>query len=484
VATKMLEQDILNMLNKGNTDLGGGPGYDDARALSQLIMGGGSAAIGGTQLFGQPVNNDLAAELQLGPGTLFDVNGKPMPLPVNQTKSNPAPVPVNSNLKSVLDTADQIAGSLGSPHASGAPITSTLLPNPHGPGSYNPNDPAAVAAVQKAGQEAAKAESASRFIKLLQGEAPTMNPYVSTDPAQAAKDMAVYQQKSKDYEAKLGSSKDIVKNILEGLGIGETTFAKNFNAAAGKAAGEKAGGKNSELPNDLLKSAGTSSFEEKMAKASADGSINAQQQLALERLHDSRIKQATPDVKSTTTAASIRTSADQLQKIEDAYKKTEAYKTGKISDNVKLALAASSKGNVAVEALPLWSKLTQDERDFISQFNVFGMNLRRVSEDSRFSNFDAQKVIDAVGNPLVGKDQYLSQLGAAKENLQTRHDTFIDALNQAKKDTSGFTRYKQKAAAASSIPTGRVEVIGPDGRVGHIPASQLAEAEKQGYKRK
>jgi hypothetical protein len=412
---------VLEQLTNPTHDMGGGPGAGNAQAMAQLILGGGKASVQGADGAMQPI---------MGPGAA------------------PQAAPISENLKSVLDTADQVANSLGSPHGSANPITSTLLPNPYGRGSYDPSNADAVSQVQGQGKQAQQVDTARQFISQLIGQEPTM----SIGHRNSPEEMLAYQQGSANYRQRVGSASPIVNDILKNLGIsGENDYIKAYNKKKGEV--DAKGTKESQSYAELIKSAGNDDFEEKLAGAEAEG-LTANQQLAAARLHDKRLKDKTVGDVDRRALVSVQGSVASLQKIEDAYKETEAYKTGKLSDNLKTVLALSSKGNVAVENLGIFNKLTPAEQNYVAAFNVFGMNLRRVSEDSRFSNFDSQKVIDAIGNPIVGRDQYLAQLGGAKENLITRHDDVIDGLDAIKKDTRGFKRFKEKQSSSAAPKEG------------------------------
>lgn len=251
----------LDSLLNPSQDLGGGPNAADAGALAQLILGGGQASMGGEKLlgtkpaidpvdeavkqarmggFGRAPDEDLAQKIISGevqPGQVLD-------RPIRQTALAPASVDPaaaatsrvrNSNLADVLTTADQIAGSLGSPNAksAGQTITSSLLPNPYGPGSYDPNDPAAVAQVKAAGEKQAKVSQGMDAIKMLRGEAPTVSINHQLSPGE----ILAFQQGNENYRNRLDSTKDAVKGILENLGLGENVYQKEFDKARGKAAG-------------------------------------------------------------------------------------------------------------------------------------------------------------------------------------------------------------------------------------------------------
>lgn len=210
---------VLNQLGGQSVDLGGAARPDDAGAIAQLQMGGGGASLEGTPLFGSAPTNDLAAELQLGPGRLL-MNGPnsslptaagnaTMQLPVQQAQVPVAPKPpLRGTLKEMLDTADQIATSL----TVGTPVKQTLLPNPYGPGSYDPNNAQQVADVKAQGLQAQKVRQAQEAMQQL-----ALRPEFA------------------------GVQKDITRSVLESLGVVPTAEQEAFNKAKGTAAGKAAG---------------------------------------------------------------------------------------------------------------------------------------------------------------------------------------------------------------------------------------------------
>jgi hypothetical protein len=108
------------------------------------------------------------------------------------------------------------------------------------------------------------------------------------------------------------------------------------------------------------------------------------------------------------------------------------------------------------------------------------------------------KFLDYAPSPTVGKysvgpdiEGYTRQL----ENLKKRTDGSIgllksqvdaaygrkapDVSGQVNPDDKGLIK---KSAGQTAIPIDRVTVMSPDGKVGHIPRSQLQDALKQGFK--
>ena len=250
------DDELERLLNPSN-DMGGGAGPRDASAIAKLIMGGGSASLEGQQLFGQPVANDMEEKI-IGPVS---------------TKQ-----PLSKSLQSILESADQIATSLGSVHSKGARsggpseleeatykgvlankpyqdaaeasepnpfrrqvdkelapmreqyftdikkvLGQTLLPNPYGPGSYDPQDKEQVAQVQAQGKKVAETDRSQQMLSSL-----SANPIFSKLPP--------------------AGQSEIVQGLLERMGVTKSDEQKAYAKAKGAAAGELAGGgKTSEL---------------------------------------------------------------------------------------------------------------------------------------------------------------------------------------------------------------------------------------------
>jgi len=210
--------DELERLLNPNQDLGGGAGPRDASAIAKLIMGGGSASLEGQQLFGQPVNNELAAANDMGPGVLMRPGAErtDIQLPGAPQAVVPTKKPLSRSLQSVLDSADQIATSLGSKNVRGDLVTSTLLPNPYGPGSYDPQDKEQVAQVQAQGKKVAETDRSQQMLSSL-----SANPIFSKLPP--------------------AGQSEIVQGLLERMGVTKSEEQKAFAKAKGTAAGTQEG---------------------------------------------------------------------------------------------------------------------------------------------------------------------------------------------------------------------------------------------------
>lgn len=197
----------LEQLVNPTRDLSGGPGgSDSSRAIAQLILGGGSAAVEGQSLFGQPFETGPSA----GSGNLIDAYGNKIELNPSAAPK-PAAAPMRGgSFQAVLDNAKQMAEGL----APGSTAErKTLVANPYGPGSYDPNNPEERQAVLRAGEQAKKVAAAR---ETLQGLAMSDIPKAAQGP--------------------------IIQKILESIGLSQSEYAQAFDQAKGKAEGERAGG--------------------------------------------------------------------------------------------------------------------------------------------------------------------------------------------------------------------------------------------------
>ncbi len=241
------------------------------------------------------------------------------------------------------------------------------------------------------------------------------------------------------------TDKNITGSVVNALGF-DTEQDKTIRAAQTKATASQG----ESIDADLLQAVGTPEFDVKMAEQTMANKLRPNQQLALERLHQSKLKSTMLSDKDRQGLTNVKGTTQLLTSIEDAFKETPAFKTGKVGATLKTALALTQKGASAIELAGVMERLTPEERRFISLFKSSRLSLRRVSEDSRFSNFDAEQVIDALGNPLVGPDLYLDQLNAAKEELTRRHDNALADMKTQGRRVEGFSPVGRK----SNIPQG------------------------------
>ena len=350
-----------------------------------------------------------------------------------------------------------------------------LVANPYGPGSYDPDNPAERAQILAQAPRHKAVEEARQYIKSLTGEPPQLDfGSVVREITGSANNMAdrerlekiapqlaaqTIAQRQQAWTQRQASAAPVVKQVLESLGLGENAYQKAFNAAAGnaagKAAGEKLGGKEvpAGIPPDLLKAArtGAEDFDTKYADfvLNHKGSLTPNQEIALNKMHKEQWNKLTVSDPDTRAITGSRTAYESLKRVQQAYSETSAAKTGKVSDTFKLALQKTAAGALMQDIAPLFGKLTPEERRYVAEFGVFQLNLRGVSQDSRFSNFDSERVIQAVGNPLTGKDQYQAQIGAAVNELGRRHDGILEGLGRQGKRIGNFPKLGAAAPAAA-----------------------------------
>jgi hypothetical protein len=271
----------------------------------------------------------------------------------------------------------------------------------------------------------------------------------------------------------------LVKGILENLGVTPSPYKAAYQEAAGREAGKRSVTGGGASPA-LIKSVGTDDFYKNVDKE-AD-KLDFDDRMKLELMHDRRVKAKTVGDADGRLMPALRGAVDSLDRVVKAYEATPAAQTGKVSETLRTALALTQSGASAQELSQIVRKLTPEERKYIAEYNTFQLNLRSVSQDSRFSNFDSQRVLQAVGNPIVGKDLYMDQAKSALNELTNRYENVLDGLEARGKDVSKYPRFRAKAQPAGA-PTGKVRVVNPNGKAGYIPESQLEEALKAGYKK-
>jgi hypothetical protein len=509
--------DTLDQLINPTNDLGGGPGASDASAIAKLILGGGQASMSGQKLlgagqapdpvqeainrasmggFGVKPDEALAQAVQSGqvqPSQVLDRN-------IGQTALAPAAAPakpVNSNLQGVLDTADQIAGSLGSPNAMSSVIKQTLLPNPYGPGSYDPNDPDAVAQVKAAGLKAAETQKGLDYLKQLRGVAPTLG-QPSRDAAENAFNLNRYKEESATYRSGQDANKDAVKGILESLGLGgENAYQKAYNTAAGKAAGENAGvGSSGDIDVAAKK---LSNYE---MPISALARMPANKRLAI--LNKAEEMSPGFDLKQYETRQKVMNSyssgkdKDNIVRLNTAVDHLEKLKqAGDALNNTDFRLVNGVKnwlnyqgGDPKLAAYSKAVKAVSGEMSTVFK-NTSGTDQEITKWEESLSTAESPRQIqanfDALVNLMRGRvdaldSNYEKAMGKSYPGglFNPKSRAIIQKLGTI--DLGSNSTEKQEAAA--SVPAGRVLMIGPDGREGHVPEGQLEQALKQGYKRK
>lgn len=456
-----LLDELQKLVGGGSVDLGGAPGGDNsARALSQLIMGGGSASVEGTPIIGNPPPEDAALATAMRQAEMGGFGRAPNPALVEALRSGQvdpnavlnrpvspgdypgtitgipamrdvsdaqllqqaqAPgtfqsarniVPLRPGFQQVVDTAKAVADSL-SPRPSQQPST-TLLPNPYGPGSYNPNDPEDVARVKKEGEAFSKTAELRQI--LSSGILSQLPPGAPTG--------------------------EIVKALFENAGIIKSETQKARELAQAKAEGERAGGKGQRgLTPDITRTAGTPEFAEAFANAVARGELKTPAEMvAAESLHDRRIKEARPSEKAALSYQNAEASLRRLDRLGNFY--NEATKGGEsLSQNLKLQLGKNTTWAAFLQnkLIPVSDKLTDAEQAFVAEANSLLIGMRQLYDDNRMSDQDVRNALQALGSPLTGKGLYNKQLDAVKNVVRERAQAILRGEQARGKDVSGLT---------------------------------------------
>ena len=347
----------------------------------------------------------------------------------------------------------------------------TLVANPYGPGSYDPTDPTAVAAVNAAGGNSKKVEQAQQLIKQLTGDKPStdigviMQELLSAAPNAAAAEQIrnngvglasqLATQREQAWTQRQQAVSPIVKNILESVGVGPNKYQEAYAAAAGRAAGEKAGGGkrgDAQGINDVLSAAGTPDFAEKVARAEAEGRITNTQATAAYRMHDQRMKQKTPEEKLVTGYENAQASLKRFDRLGAKYDKAVAGGSD-LSKNLKLSL--SRNANLAMflspdgPRLPMIKNLTDDEASFVTEMNSMLIGMRQLYDDGRMSDQDVKNFLQALGDPKSGPQMFRSQLAATRQVIEDRSNSILSGLKARGKDISGLTPSAATPAAKS-----------------------------------
>ena len=346
---------------------------------------------------------------------------------------------------------------------------SQLVANPYGPGSYDPSDPEQVAQVQAAGKRMSKADEARQLIKQIVGEKPVTDPSViaqellgmSQSAAQTEQIMknlpqtalAVAQQREQAYNQRQQATNPVVKQILDSLGVNkpDDTFAKAFAQGRGKELGKASvAGKTKAGVNDVFSAAGKPEFAEAIAKASAEGRLTPTQEASAQRLHDQRIKTATPDQKMVLSYENAASSLKRLDRLGQRYDKAIEGKGG-FSQSLKLSLARNANMSTFLSPdgprLPVVDNLTKEETEFVTELNSMLIGMRQMYDDNRMSDQDVQNFLRALGDPKTGPQMFKAQLGATGDTILDRGEAIRSSFKATRKNLEGLSPLEWKRGA-------------------------------------
>jgi len=175
---------------------------------------------------------------------------------------------------------------------------------------------------------------------------------------------------------------------------------------------------------DLMKSIGSPEYDDKAASYVASGAIDLR---TLARV-EAQKKARTLDKTEMAGVSFAENSYRKLGKLNELYDETTAAKTGKVSADLALAIATMGSGNGALP-VELAGRLSDADRAFVAHFGLLGIDLRGLAGDTRFSNFDAEKALRALGKPGVGSKLYKEQLGAVMDDVALKHRTAVKNFN-------------------------------------------------------
>ena len=423
----------LDRLLNPTHDMGGGPGAAGTeKSIAQLILGGGNASVQNAEgtmvpIMGQGVNPSLKASLP-------------------------------PSLQRVMADAERIAagarGDLagGSTDVAQAGQGNSLVANPYGPGSYVATNPAAVAQIQAEGQRMQKVDQGRQLIDQLRGTAPSISPMRMSDPGE----MKAYEIASGNYRAQQERNQPLVKQVLDSLGLGEDVYKKAFQAAKGKAEGEKAGGKGTVNASSILAAAGKPEFADLLSKASADGSLTVQQQMGLERANNAALKRMTPEEKSATGYENAQAGVKRMERMSSLYDKAIAGGET-ISQNLKLALSQGATFSAFLQnkSIPFVEGLTDDEAAFVAEANSMLIGARQMMADDRLSNDDVKRFLVAIGSAATGPKLFKAQMSASTQVMRERGESIIHGLKARGKDVSGLTGQSTSEVQEGTLPSGK-----------------------------
>lgn len=393
-------------------------GQGNAQGIAELMAGGGSAAVEGKSLFGSA----------FGPVDRSDLR---------------------SGFQQVLAQADALAAT--------PEMQSTTAKQQSGP---SPQE-RILQVLQGAGQ--AQTTNFQDVVKEITGAA---NNRLERDALQSAAPglaLELIKQRTQANSERLRTLSPIVQDALRGAGLLPSAGQTEFEKARGKALGEKAGGKAAGI-GSLATKAGTDAFTDEFAKVIASGEdINPNQQLALQRLHDQRIKNATPEEKLTTSIQNVDSSIGRLTRVREAYDKASTGDGG-FSQGMKLSLARTPTfaGLLQGELIPITEKLKPEEVKFVAETNALLIGMRQMFDDNRMSDQDVQLFLRAIGDPRSTRDVFLSQLDATTQTVRDRGEAALGSLVARNKDIRGLTGglkhlKRQSGAMPKGVPSGAVD---------------------------
>jgi hypothetical protein len=162
-----------------------------------------------------------------------------------------------------------------------------------------------------------------------------------------------------------------------------------------------------------------------------------------------------------------------------------------LSDALKSAIASSGKANTIQQAFINTDALTgEKERAYAAEYNNIVSNLYNMTQERQLSEQDAIRNLRSF-NPAVSPAQFQVNIDARRKSFENKFLGKVKGLATQGYNPQGYESVTEQqkeepvptAPPAAASGGGRVTVIAPDGKKFTLPPEQLAEAEKQGYKR-
>jgi len=235
--------------------------------------------------------------------------------------------------------------------------------------------------------------------------------------------------------------------------------AANLRAQTGEL-----GGPAVDQQSKLFKSLGTDSFAAVMNEELNSRRMKPSEISMWAEKDAAKRKATTPDSKQLGVISMAKDSYNQIDALQQSFRKTDAYKTGKMSKALVLALSRSSVGGQAFnEAM---GNLTPDEYDFVAKANLAQSRLRQLAGagalDAHFSNYDAGNAETGIGRIAGGPVSYDKQLSVFKDDVASRFNNALQTMSSGPnaKNVSSYGRL----AISNEPKAGEYTLLTTDGK--------------------
>jgi hypothetical protein len=189
-------------------------------------------------------------------------------------------------------------------------------------------------------------------------------------------------------------------------------------------------------------------------------------------------------VNQTKTLSQNETAIAAIDSFANAFEDFASKSGGAASDMLRGAIAKNANAQRVQDLVTVQGR-TPEERRLAAKYNTIVGNIKQLTDEAGvLTDTDAQRILRSFDISLH-PDQVRENLKARKESHSLTFNTTVDSIAKSGKDVSRYQKYElpKPAQSAPAASGGRVKVVGPDGKAYTLPPEQLAEAEKQGYKR-